>query len=264
MALSNWDTLSIGNDGKSCDGTVKGKLASLEIYKNWAYVSSEKMYQEGGHYIEPVIASVNSGDLQIGDLDINAIRHPSQNSIFVFVDASTYDENSKEAPNYFAGIGCYGYFSRVEEFLKWKGVNIEFEDYIEGSRNYRVGPDGETIPLKKSVDYILLYDKDNNKLYESEIDEEFGELTDFVGVMPETFEAFKKWLTTEVKNEYQYHPSFITWLDSIDWNSLTRFNQGDAFFVGSENASTEVGEQEDDTIMMKVLKNEKDGQEENG
>ena len=35
MALSNWDLLAIGKDGKSCDGIVKGKHASLEIYKNW-------------------------------------------------------------------------------------------------------------------------------------------------------------------------------------------------------------------------------------
>ena len=31
MALSNWDLLAIGNDGKSCDGIVNGKIASLEI-----------------------------------------------------------------------------------------------------------------------------------------------------------------------------------------------------------------------------------------
>lgn len=253
MALSNWDLLAIGKNGKSCDGTVKGKLASLEIYKNWAYVSSEKMYQ-GGNYVDPVIASVNSGEVEIADLRISAIRHPSQSSIFIFVDASTYDKNSKERPNYFAGIGCYGYYSKVDEFLKWKGIDIKYDDYLNGSRNYRMEPNGETTHLEKTVKFIILRDKEGNHIYETEIDEEFGELTDFVGVMPETFEAFKKWLMTEIKEEHKYTKSFNKWLDKIDWKSLTRFNQGDAFFVGDENASTTVGEQNQDTILMNILK----------
>jgi hypothetical protein len=254
MALSNWDLLAIGKNGKSCDGIVKGKIASLEIYKNWAYVSSEKMYQDGGPYINPIIASVSSGDLQIGRLHINAIRHSLQNSIFVFVNASTYDNNSKEHSNYFAGIGCYGYYTKIKEFLKWKGIEFPYHDYMEGSRNYRTGINNETIPLEKSVDYISLHDKDGNLLYETEIDEEFGELTDFVGVMPETFEAFKKWLTIDVKDDNKYSKSFNKWLDSIKWDSLTRFNQGDAFFVGSKEAATNVGNQNEDTILMNILK----------
>ncbi len=257
MALSNWDLLAIGNDGKTCDGIVHGKLASVEIYKNWIYVSSEKMYQEGGSYIYPVIALINSGDLQIGGLAISAIRHPSQNSIFVFVHASTHDENNKEIPNYFAGIGCYGYYSKIKEFLKWKGIDIKYEDYIEGSRNYRIGPNNETIPLGKSVDYISLHDKDGNKVYETEIDEEFGELTDFVGVTPETFEGFKKWMETDISEEYGYGLDFRKWFESIDWSKIKRFNQGDAFFVSYENAGTEIGKQEDDTILTRIIKNEK-------
>ena len=73
--------------------------------------------------------------------------------------------------------------------------------------------------------------------------------------MPKTFEAFKKWIDTDISEEYGYIEAFRKWYDSIDWKSLTRFNQGDAFFVGNENASTEVGKQEDDTILMKGLKN---------
>ena len=104
MALSNWDLLAIGKDGKSCDGTVKGKFASLEIYKNWAYLSSEEMYREGGHFSKPVIGSIISGDFEIAGLSIVAIRHSLQNSIFVFVDASTYNKNNKQIPNYFAEL----------------------------------------------------------------------------------------------------------------------------------------------------------------
>jgi hypothetical protein len=72
--------------------------------------------------------------------------------------------------------------------------------------------------------------------------------------MSETFEAFKKWLETEISEEYGYNKSFQKWFESIDWKSLMRFNQGDAFFVGSDDASTKVGEQNDETIITKALK----------
>ena len=104
---------------------------------------------------------------------------------------------------------------------------------LPGSCNYRSTPDGKTIPLENLVDYLSLYDKENNCLYESEIDEEFGELTIFVGVMPKTLEAFKKWMFDEIKEEHSCK-SFDKWFNSIDWEALTRFNQGDAFFVGSQ------------------------------
>lgn len=254
MALSNWDLLAIGSDSKSCDGVVHGRAASLEIYKCWAYVSSKSMYDPNGGFSNNVIASINSGDISIGGLNITAIRHPLQSSIFVFVDAPTYDENNKRRSNFFAGIGCYGYYTKIKEFLKWKGIDIEYDDYIEGSSNYITGPNDETIPLKKSVGYISLHDKDGNKIYESIVDEEFGELSEFVGVMPETLEAFKNWLKTEISEEYGYYEEFRKWFEDIDWNTISRFNQGDAFFIGREESSTNVGEQDKDTIISKILK----------
>ena len=118
MALSNWDLLAIGKNGKSCDGVVKGKNASLEIYKNRAHIHSEEMWIEECGYLKPIIATVDQGNLNICNLDIYTIRHKLQNSIFVFVDAGYYDKNSKKHNNFFAGIGCYGYHSKIDEFLK--------------------------------------------------------------------------------------------------------------------------------------------------
>lgn len=253
MALSNWDLLAIGKDGKSCDGTVKGKFASLEIYKNWAYLSSEEMYREGGHFSKPVIGSIISGDFEIAGLSIVAIRHSLQNSIFVFVDASTYNKNNKQIPNYFAGIGCYAFYSKVREYLDWKGINIEFNDVITGSRKYTIGPNDETILLEKTVQTIMFVDENDEYIKEIEVDEEFGELTDFVGVMPETLEAFKNWLLKDISKEYEYTPAFKKWINSIDWESLYRFNQGDRFFVGHKQSGTKVGEQ-NDTIITKMTK----------
>ena len=252
MALSNWDTLAINNSGKGCNGEVKGKLASLEIYKNWAYIHSKKMWNEDTGYVKDVIAQINSGNLYLGGLNIQAIRHESQNSIFVFVDAGTY--NKKRHDNFFAGIGCYAYYSKVDEYLNWKGIELKYADYNAGSRNYRINEKGETIHIREFIDIISFYDENDKLITELEVDKEFGELTDFVGVMPKTFEAFKKWLMTEIAEEYKYDKQFEKWLKKINWDEITRFNQGDAFFVGTENASTEVGKQDNDTLLSQALK----------
>jgi len=249
MALSNWDLLAIGNDGKNCDGIVNGKIASLEIYKDWAHIISKKMWIPDSDYTNDVIAIVNSGNINIGGLDIYAIRHDLQSSIFVFVDASYFGKNNHMYTNYFAGIGCYAYYTKIDEFLKWKNIDIKYDECTHGSRNYSK----KTGEHSKFVDYIQLFDKDN-LLLETEVDEEFGELTDFVGVMPQTFEAFKNWLTTEIAYEFRYDSKFSTWLNKINWNEITRYNQGDTIFVGSKNASTTVGNQNNDTLLSNMFK----------
>ena len=259
MALSNWDLLAINKKGKSCDGIVKGKLASLEIYKNWVHIMSEKMWNEDCGFVKPVIATIHSGNMYLGGLDIYSIRHPKQSSIFVFVDATTYGKyvegkTSRKYPNFFAGIGCYGYYDRIDEFLKWKNIDIECDRYCKGSRNYVIDEDGNYKHPGKFIEYLEFFDKNSNKILEVEVDEEFGELTEFVGVMPETLEAFKNWLNTDISEEFKYDKEFKKWLDSIDWNEITRFNQGDAFFVGSDNAETLVGKQDNGTILEKAFK----------
>jgi len=254
MALSNWDLLAIDKKGKSCNGVIKNKIASLTIYKNWAYIDSTKMWNDGTGFVKPVIAQINNGNLHIAGLNITAIRHSLQNSIFVFVDASTYDKNSKCNSNLFAGIGCYGYYSRIDEYLRWKGIKLKYADYTTGSRNYKIGENEEIILLNKFIDIISLFDEKDNLLAEYEVDTKFGELTDFVGIMPETFKAFKNWITIEIVEEYKYNKYFEKWLESINWNELMRFNQGDTFFTNVDNVSTLVGKQEKDTLLMKLLK----------
>lgn len=61
-------------------------------------------------------------------------------------------------------------------------------------------------------------------------------------------------MKNEISEDYGYHDSFKKWFESIDWESLMRFNQGDAFFIGANNASTKIGEQNNETIITKALK----------
>ena len=61
------------------------------------------MYPEHCEFTKPIIASFYNGSMEIGGLRITAIRHPLQNSIFVFVNASKYDKKYRKYSNYFAG-----------------------------------------------------------------------------------------------------------------------------------------------------------------
>jgi len=124
MALSNWGTLAIGKDGFIPDGTLysSDKKSSVSLYKNWLYISDENMWSENGHFVEPIIAEIQSGEITISDFEIFGERSEFQNSIFVFIlthDKETYDRI------WMAGIGSYGYNDRGD----W--VGIEYNTYID-------------------------------------------------------------------------------------------------------------------------------------
>lgn len=252
MALSNWDTLAINNDGKSCDGSCRNDLIEIEIYKNFAYIRSPKMWQESGGFTKPTIMQIIQGNIDIGGMGIIAKRDNSQNSIFVFADYSYYEGKEKQ-PKYFAGIGCSAYYTRVKEYLEWKGLDYKYDEYTTGWTNYDIKNDTprdyEYIHLSKNGKYFK--DKDGFML-EIEIDPAFGELTIYTGVMNKTIQSFKKWLKTDIIDKYDKDKQ--EWFNKINWKNLSRFNQGDAFFVGEDNSNTKVGMQEKETIMEKIIK----------
>jgi hypothetical protein len=261
MALSNWDTLGIGPDGKSNNGEYTfNNGTKVEIYKNWAFLANEKMYtKETADHQEPIIGSVNKGDVNIGGVTIKAERGP-QNSIFILASKSTYHKDAegddKFTYEHFAGIGCYGFESRIDEYLQWKGITIPFEhtDVTTGSQNYRRDEEGNDIPLDGFIDTITFYrfDKNDDDVVEHmniEVDKEFGDLTGWVGVLPSTMEEFKTFLK---KHSGKYERHAKAWFETIDWDELTRFNQGDAFFIGAENSQTKVGESEE-TIFEQIV-----------
>lgn len=251
MALSNWDCLAIGPDSKGCEGTFNAEDSSIQIYKNWASVHYKKMPGNAGKYREETVATINSGDLTVLNFSITAIRHDLQNSIFLF--AAKWNSELKKS-EYFAGIGCYGYWSDVKGYLEWKGVKQEYADYTTDSRNFRRDRYGNEIKLKEFVDYIILEDEKGFRT-EIEVDKEFGELTRFVGVMPETLAAFRTWLETDIAYDESYNTEFDKWIKSINWDAVQRYNQGDAFFSSAGQVMTSVGNQGSDTILSSIIKN---------
>jgi hypothetical protein len=135
MALSNWDTLAFNSKGKSSRGYATNKSGnSIEIYKSQVHIHSSSMWKYSTGFVEPIIAQILQGDLNLAGFEIISVRGP-QNGIFVF---TYYDDK------YFAGIGCYGF----DRYGKWVGVQPKtlekFFVFLDKQvRNFRGGPDLE-------------------------------------------------------------------------------------------------------------------------
>lgn len=241
MALSNWDTLAIGPDGQVCDGTVKFHETTIEIYKNWVYVSTDKIATDNEH---KVIATINSGNINLLDATIIAIRGPQQ---AVFVYASCAPKYQKVEGEYqivepaihFCGIGCYGFDDLTEEYIRGKGYVLPapFDKLMWfSSSDFANG---------ESKDVIGFYYQGKETRYQLDPG---VDLNPYVGVKESTFNEFKKWLY-ELSEDGEADKEYV---DSINWNSIKRFNQGDKYFadnVGAPLQDTHPGEVEQPHII---------------
>ncbi len=234
MALSNWDTLSIGNKSTSTDGLIKFKNGvTVELYKNWVYLRSLKLWDKDSGFTKPTFASFNNGEINIGNLYLKAKRG-LQSGIYIYAN---FDKT------FFAGIGCYGYGDRRLEYLKLKGVENPQKD-DEGYWSEEWG---------SKSNYLCYYKKDE-KEFRLKVDKNF-DLNPWVGVTPETLSDFKKWLAEEIVQE-GYFKEQKKWFDKINWDELVRFNQGDMFFtnsLGTNLQATKVGKKIKEPIIMSML-----------
>jgi hypothetical protein len=238
MALSNWDSLAIGPDGKSAKTSFKIGEHELEIYKNWLYVI------KGEDEKDRDVVQINAGDIHTGPFSIQAKRGSQDSILFVASHYIGKDEDSENwGRRYFAGIGCYGFGDRFEEYCKLKGIEYipyEFSTSIEGKS------------------YVGYWDKEKNpgdREVLVEIEEEF-DLNPWVGVLPETLEELKSYIQEVLEPDLEWNKNEAKWFNSIDWDNLTRANQGDLFFqdkLGLEPQETLVGEQ-GTPIIMKMIK----------
>jgi hypothetical protein len=129
MALSNWDIMALDHEGKACSGDTSNDLGTIEIYKNWLYVTSAPMYHKGGGFVEPYIAQIMEGELSLAGFHICAWRGP-QDSILVFACGATLSDKTQERESrYFCGIGCQG-FSPKKNDDTYIGVQQETVDEL--------------------------------------------------------------------------------------------------------------------------------------
>ena len=263
MALSNWDTLGIDQDGNSCFG-INGlkKNRSVEIYKNWLYVHDKDMWVERS-YSKPVIAEISSGTLKLSDFDIVAERGP-QSAVFCFITLIDYKAKKRR---WFGGIGCYGFDDDTERLAKAMGIDLnryelfcttqeEPKDYLEGG--YHFGKPCEITErmfVQECIDKTLpegsgfVEFKMPYRLYN-----ELG--SKYVGIMPETYQAFLGFLDEQREDMSEEQEE---WLDKLISGEIKsgRFNQGDQFFkdngVLGNTPTTLVGDTPEEPIIMSIL-----------
>lgn len=252
MALSNWDTLAVDQEGKPCGGSfVFPSGISVDIHKNWIYVNDPKAWRKGSGYVEPVVMQVEEGKITYQEIHIQAIRGP-KNGIYFTAWHTEYPDYKIDAGNVqiaegsklqdpvtvgMVGIGCYGFEDRVERVLKSLGRENEISD---AWCSYSTTDDTGTCYLVNNVDTgeeieDKNYDPDNS----------------WVGVEKEEVDFLKKFLTD--KDNYNIPEK----LRNIDLSLATRFNQGDAFFADEAGVgvqATEPGKAET-PILNKIISN---------
>lgn len=223
MALSNWATMAFDSEGKPCDGTIKGfGSASAEIYKNWLYIYSEKMWAEGDSFTQPCIAQIDEGRLCIGKLEIEASRGP-QDAIFVSITSTDYTADPCETIR-MAGIGCCGYSDPLDGLIKHFGVNKDEYEDISYFTEYRGDNPAQLVLacFKLDDDTVIEY-----KITEAEA-ESLGLTSTWVGVTEETFNEFFAWLELL---DCTYDDQLAKWIQTIKDSKHLQFNQGDAYFA---------------------------------
>lgn len=136
MALSNWDTLALNQDGP-CDGNFVSPLGiSVGIYKNWLYVLDPQMARAGGRFDASTgtVMQVDAGSISYHDVQIEAVRGP-QAGIYTVV---------QDGDQVMIGCGVYGWAEREgddivisssEDFDRyvpppWLGVEPESVEFL--------------------------------------------------------------------------------------------------------------------------------------
>lgn len=204
MALSNWDTMAFGSDGKSCEGSFTNpkNKAHIDIYKNWAYLRSPAKNPETDYqYTGDTIAQIDSGEISILGFRISAIRHKDQDAIFLYAEytedrgENTPVDQKRFVNHRFGGIGCYGFHDNSSEWI---------------------------------------------------------------GVKPETLEAFFQWLEGREHRD-AFTEGYFVWIEACRASEKLRYNQGDAFFATNLNLelpATEVGKAETPFLLQALNKKE--------
>lgn len=104
MALSNYDSFALDEQGRSTCGSITSALdIEVELYKTWLYIHDPKAWQEGSSFTKSIVMRIQEGELTYKDTRIKARRGPKQGVYFV---VETGNETNRKI---MIGIGCYGY-----------------------------------------------------------------------------------------------------------------------------------------------------------
>ena len=247
MALSNWDTLAFGSDGKPCEGEFEAPNtgAKIEIYKSQIHVHHPDMWTDNTGYTKPIIAVMHKGDVRVAGFNIEATRYAPQHGVFVVASCQKNPKNKDfYEEQYFAGIGCSGYVDSCKIYVERMG--LEPDEGWSGGCSIEGGVRTENICRMK-----------DGKLEEYDVPAEFVLKDDelWEGVREDTYAGFMKWLESEDCEEFNCTKDFKAWLEKVKASTPQRFNQGNAFIskaVGTPLESSEPGKAEK-PILLKVM-----------
>lgn len=248
MALSNWDTMAFDENGKPCSGIVTNADGSMvEIYRNYLYVHSPKMWRLSGGYRKSVIAEMMDGDIELSGFHIIAKRSDTQNAVFVFCKHSYTAENGYK---YFGGIGCSGYVNKIEQVLTRIGRKDEIsDDWCYGSEESGVSDYGRNF-----IHHIMNLETHEKIVYWDEGKKgEYDYSKDWIGVTEKLKKEFFAWMSG-LGLEYS-DVRFQRWLARCRKSKGLRFNQGDAYFakrLKKPIPATRIGKQKS-PVMMKMI-----------
>jgi len=242
MALSNWDLLAFNTQGKSCDGVMSYKDTTIEIYKNWAYISNDKMwYVNGTEFANPVIAEIQSGNIQIAKINIIAERHEHQNSIFIICKGGY---NTKGDMEIMCGIGCSGYMNTGKIYSERMGLDLSY-DWCSSSSTCN-GKTTETLTgFHKTRKMQQVVVPDNILIPEDD---------HWTGVDEITYKAFIQFIERIDENNEIILPK--GYLNKLKKAVPKRFNQGDRYFeknLGMKIPKTKIGKS-DKPVFEKFIK----------
>lgn len=255
MALSDYERLVLGENGEPCESDFKiNSNLSIEAYKNWLYLRSEKMWHENTGFIKPIIAHMWEGHLEICGCSIQAIRENNGRTMYFLVES--YVEDNGGHYRYFGGIATYGWEDTLPKLIEhFKIDKTQYEDFIQGS-SYDSDANGNTCQnfflegLRKDGGYdkFEAQEKGNEHLD-----------SEYIGITNEMYRGFIQWV------EKEKHPSEdkLNWLLKIKSGTPQCFNQGDLFFRdrtdGLEIRGTEPGEKKTPMLMGALNRERNEG-----
>lgn len=139
MALSNWDTFVVDEQGKPCRGRlVSFAGVEVEFYKNWLYIRDEKAWDEKDGWAKPYVAEIQQGEVHYKDVQITAIRGP-KNGVYAVIESTgnypTEEERKagkKPDRRILIGVACYG-FGDNDEWVGVQPADIAFlKEWVHG------------------------------------------------------------------------------------------------------------------------------------
>jgi len=164
------------------------------------------------------------------------------------ITSSLYVEGEGTKTKRMAGVGVYGYDDHVDEMIKHFGIDeSEWDDFAITSS---YGPDHDDYGLYVSADRDGQYVSKNFLLPRGEAKRLGFVDSTWVGVTPETYQEFLKWL----EDLPTYDDSYPEWVAKIKASKARQFNAGDAYFLGTQAAMDRHGEAPVIDTMINALK----------